>query len=59
MQQLLTSGSNRKKTCGNEMCRKTWRPQLNKILRKEGRMNVVDAKLLFLRKENSCLSNNY
>ena len=30
------------------MCRKSWRPQVNKQLRKEARRNIVDAKLFSL-----------
>ena len=35
------------------MCKKTWRPQVNKQLRKEARRNIVDAKLFNLRKQNT------
>ena len=41
------------------MCKKTWRPQVNKQLRKKARRNIVDAKLFSLRKQNSGFCNNY
>ena len=41
------------------MCKKTWRPQVNKQLRKEARRNIVDATLFSLRKQNSGFCNNY
>ena len=38
MQQSLTCEREINKSCGKEMCRNTWRPQLNISLRKEERL---------------------